>query len=318
MISQKFIKSGFIFLMVGIISLEDVIISIICKLFDIGIEEYDINVCLIIGSVLIMIGLILYIKENKQSHTLTIIGLDNISYINKIKNPLTINIIDDCKSLNKSNSKTVISSYVKNVKDKIDDYRSYQISYFGIAPLPFIAIAGKYCRKVRINHHYEYHQGNDKILPLKFKSFLFGEQLKYMEKRNDNAVGVITIETTSRINDNDLCQFKNANIFRFYLEKARTNAITYEKQLERYSEIIADSIYKISKTNIEKIYILGACQSSLIFEIFKKLNDNRVKEIIVCNYSTKSKNKYKWGISIYNENNIEKYVELGSDVCGDN
>ena len=69
---------------------------------------------------------------------------------------------------------------------------------------------------------------------------------------------------------------------------------------------------------VEKIYVIGACQSSLIFEIFRKLNDNRVKEIIICNYSAKSKNRYNWGISIYNEKNIEKYVEFGSDICEKN
>ena len=47
-----------------------------------------------------------------------------------------------------------------------------------------------------------------------------------------------------------------------------------------------------------------------------KINDNRIKEIIVCNYKAKSKNKYNWGISIYNENDNEKYIELGSDICG--
>ena len=258
----------------------------------------------------------MYYKESKENHTLSIIGLDNMNYITKIKNPLTINIIDDCKNIKKSNSKSIISSYVKNIKEKISNYISYKISYFGVAPLPFIAIAGKYYRKVNIVIHYEYHQKDDKILPLKTKKLFLNEKLKCEQKNNNSKIAVITIETTTRINDEDLKQFRNANIFRFYLEDARTNAIVYEKQLEEYSEIIADTIYKISKTDIEKIYILGACQSSLVFEVFRRLNDNRIKEIIVCNYKAKSKNKYNWGISIYNENDNEKYVELGSDICG--
>lgn len=113
-----------------------------------------------------------------------------------------------------------------------------------------------------------------------------------------------------------MAQLKNANIYQFYLENARTNAITSEKQIENYSEKIVDEIYKISKTNITKIYILGVCQSSLLFEVFRKLNDNRVKEIIVCNYSIKAKNKYNWGISIYNDENKEKYIELGGELIG--
>ncbi len=316
MFSKKFLETGFVFLTAGIISPQDVILLIICKIFDINVDEYNIRICLIIGILLIVVGLIMYYKESKENHTLSIIGLDNMNYITKIKNPLTINILDDCKNIKKSNSKSIISSYVKNIKEKISNYISYKISYFGVAPLPFIAIAGKYYRKVNIVIHYEYHQKDDKILPLKTKKLFLNEKLKCEQKNNNSKVAVITIETTTRINDEDLKQFRNANIFRFYLEDARTNAIVYEKQLEEYSEIIADTIYKISKTDIEKIYILGACQSSLVFEVFRRLNDNRIKEIIVCNYKAKSKNKYNWGISIYNENDNEKYVELGSDICG--
>lgn len=316
MFSKKFLDKGFVFLGVGIASFGNILTEIILNYFNIDIPQYNIYICLIVGILLIIIGLIMYYKESKENHILSIIGLDNMNYITKIKNPLTINIIDDCKNIKKSNSKSIISSYVKNIKEKISNYISYKISYFGVAPLPFIAIAGKYYRKVNIVNHYEYHQKDDKILPLKTKKIFLNEKLKCEQKNNNSKVAVITIETTTRINDEDLKQFRNANIIRFYLEDARTNAIAYEKQLEEYSETIADTIYKISKTDIEKIYILGACQSSLVFEVFRRLNDNRIKEIIVCNYKAKSKNKYNWGISIYNENDNEKYVELGSDICG--
>ena len=43
--------------------------------------------------------------------------------------------------------------------------------------------------------------------------------------------------------------------------------------------------------------------------MFRRLNDNRLKEIIVCNYKAKSKNKYNWGISVYNENDNEKMIQ---------
>lgn len=316
MFSKKFLDKGFVFLGVGIVSFGNILTEIILNYFNIDIPQYNIYICLVVGILLISIGLIMYYKESKENHTLSIIGLDNMNYITKIKSPLTINIIDDCKNIKKSNSKLIISSYVKNIKEKISNYILYKISYFGVAPLPFIAMAGKYYRKVNVVNHYEYHQKDDKILPLKRKKLFFNEKLKCEEKNNNSNITVITIETTTRINNEDLKQFNNANFLKFYLENARTNAIAYEKQLEEYSETIADAIYRISKTDIETIYILGACQSSLVFEVFRRLNDNRIKEIIVCNYKAKSKNKYNWGISIYNESDNEKYVELGSDICG--
>ena len=235
MFSKKFLDKGFVFLGVGIASFGNILTEIILNYFNIDIPQYNIYICLIVGILLIIIGLIMYYKESKENHILSIIGLDNMNYITKIKNPLTINIIDDCKNIKKSNSKSMISSYVKNIKEKISNYISYKISYFGVAPLPFIAIAGKYYRKVNIVNHYEYHQKDDKILPLKTKKIFLNEKLKCEQKNNNSKVAVITIETTTRINDEDLKQFRNANIIRFYLEDARTNAIAYEKQLEEYS-----------------------------------------------------------------------------------
>ena len=101
MFSKKFLETGFVFLTAGIISPQDVILLIICKIFDINVGEYNIHICLIIGILLIVVGLIMYYKESKENHTLSIIGLDNMNYITKIKNPLTINIINDCKILKK-------------------------------------------------------------------------------------------------------------------------------------------------------------------------------------------------------------------------
>lgn len=163
----KFIKFGFLFLTAGIISLEDLLILVVCKLFNINVQEYDIHLCLIIGSLLIIVGVILYYFEEKKSRVLTIIGLDNISFTKKITNPITINIINDCKKIKKSNSNRIISNYIKEINGKITNYFAYSFSYFGIAPLPFIAIAGKYYRKIKMNHHYEYYQKNDSISALK-------------------------------------------------------------------------------------------------------------------------------------------------------
>lgn len=318
MMSEKFLENGFTFLMCGVLTLPSLVLLIICKLFGIEINEYNIYISLIIGVVLIVIALFFHFKEQRETRTLTIIGLDNNSYGKKIKNSLIINIIDDCKILSKNKARTIIPNYIKNIKDTINNYISYKISHFGVASLPFIALAGKYYRKVQINHHYEYQQSDDKIVPLKTKKNATFEQLKCEMKNIESSVALVTIETTSKISNSDLKQFNNVSIFKFYLENPKTNAIIFENQLEKYSEMIADAIYKISKMEVEKIYVIGACQSSLIFEIFRKLNDNRVKEIIICNYSAKSKNRYNWGISIYNEKNIEKYVEFGSDICEKN
>ncbi len=255
--------------------------------------------------------------DNKKEKTIAIIGLDTIKSTELLKDTNIINVINDIKILNTRNSKKIIKEYLNELEKSITNYSSYNISYFGIAPLPFVALAGKYYRKIKMYSHYEYYQRNDKIVSLNFKpTFLFPRLQMSTNLTKKSNVAIITIETTCRINQSDLEQFKNCDNYNFYLEEAKTNSIVSEKQLEAYSEQIANEIYKISKTNIKTIYLLSASQSSLIFEIFRKLNQNRVVEIVVCNYSRMANYKYNWGITIYG-NNSEKYVEL-RDINGKN
>lgn len=294
----------------SITSINDLLIKYLYKCLNISYEELNVNIAFFSGLLIILIAVFLFIFISAKERTLSIIGLDSIKCVDKIKNANVINIIKNIKNLNKKNSKAIIEDYINDIEKHINNYFSYGVSYFGVAPLPFIALAGVNYRKIGIISHYEYYQKNDKIKSLNYIPGFLCQRLKKQEEINNNDTAIVTIETTARINENDLKQFNSIDIYKFYLKNPKTNAIFSEYQLEGYSEKIADEIYKISKTNVRKIYILAAAQSSLIFEIFRKLNQNRIKEIVVCNYSINSIPKYNWGIIISGKN-LNNYVEMG-------
>lgn len=312
---KELLKLGIGLVGTGMVSFPDLILKWCYKFFDIPYEELNINVTFWIGVAIIIGVIVVHVLEAKREKVLAIIGLDTIKSTRKFKNSNIINIIDSVKKIKKSNSTKIIADYIGDVDKCLNNYNDYNISFFGIAPLPFIALAGSAYRKEKIYSHFEYFQKNDKIKALNFiPQFMLPKLLLNTSLIKDSKVAVVTIETTCQMDEKDLEQFKNCNIYRFKLKKAKNNAIISEKQLEAYSEKIADEIYKISKTTSEKIYILGACQSSLMFEVFRKINKNRVVDIIVCNYLRTGKYKYNWGIYA-SGNSVGKYVEL-RDVDG--
>ncbi len=67
MFSKKFLDKGFVFLGVGIVSFGNILTEIILNYFNIDIPQYNIYICLIVGILLIIIGLIMYYKESKEN-----------------------------------------------------------------------------------------------------------------------------------------------------------------------------------------------------------------------------------------------------------
>jgi len=312
---KKIFELGIGLVGTGMISLSDLILKALYKYLDIPYEEINSSIAFWCGIGLIVLAIVMHILDIKKEKVLAVIGLDTIKSTKKFKNSNIINIIDSVKKLKKTNSKNIITDYIGDVDKCLKNYSDYNVSYFGIAPLPFIALAGNAYRKEKIYSHYEYFQKNDKIKTLNYiPALVLPKLLLNTSLCKDSKIAVVTIETTCQMNEKDLEQFKNCSLYRFQLRKPKTNAIISERQLEAYSEKIADEIYKISKTTSEKIYVLGACQSSLMFEIFRKINKNRVVDIIVCNYLRTARYKYNWGIYA-SGNSVGKYVELG-DVDG--
>ncbi len=299
---------GAALLAIGNPSIKDLLLNIAYKLLDVKLPEVNGNLSLIAGIIVILIATYLFNKVYGLNITLALIGLDEKSQTKKLKYVHMINIIELVKKLNKSNSKKIIS----NINEKIDDfklnYSDGEKSYYGVAPIPLIAIAGLKFRKEKIKNYYEYNSSNDEVETLSSKAAIFIQKLYYDEIDNSSENSIVCISTTSKITNDDIKQFENMNIYSFYINKCKDNSIVSKKQLEKYSNNIVKKIYDISKSKNGKIYLLGACQSSLIFEIFRKINLNRTNEIVICNYNKHKNPHYNWGISIKDDK--QEYVEM--------
>mgnify|MGYP000885567678 CR=1 FL=1 len=79
-----------------------------------------------------------------------------------------IDLIDDTGTeMTASKSDRIVSLIERNVNSFREQSNGYQIGYTGIAPIPFIAMAGTYLKRVRIAHYYEFDKrGTEKFARL--------------------------------------------------------------------------------------------------------------------------------------------------------
>ena len=305
---KNLFTAGIALVTISVPSIEDFIYNIVYKFFKLELPNVNGNLCMIIGLCTIGIAAFMYINTNNKSKTISIIGLDSKYQADNLPDTHMLDIRENIKKLNNNNSTNIIKDFICDIDKFIDNYLNKEKSYYGVAPIPFIALAGTRFKKEIIANHYEYNSSNDRINKLNFKLSLLLPKMKINRINKKTKDSVICISTTSKITKSDLTQFSNYNIHHFYLENCKDNIIISEEQLKKYSDLIVKEIYEISKLRDGKIYLIGSCQSSLIFEIFRKINMNRTLEIIVCNYKKSANPRYDWGLCI--NNNEVRYVKL--------
>ena len=246
--NKKILEMGLSLVGVSVFSFSDWLLGVLCSITKIEKTENNEMLLMCVGICLIFLAVYMHHMSEKRQKVLAIVGLDTVNTTRKFKNSNIINIIENVKGMNKKNSTSIVNEYKKDIDKCLENYSNYNISYFGIAPLPFIALAGNAYRKEKIYAHFEYFQKNDRIKALNFIPAMILAKLKLETKEVENSnIAVVTMETTCNINKIDLNQFKNCNLYRFYIDTPKTNAIISEKQLEEYSEEIANKIYQISK-----------------------------------------------------------------------
>ncbi len=318
-VAVSMITLGLAFVGMLVFDLKEALILILLKAFEINPPLLNNDwFYLILGSILIGLGIILYFYDNEKDIIMEIIGLDKGELFGKIKKQInTIDIKDNIKKLNIKNADKFIKSIDSQIEEGIiKKFCNSGISYYGVAPIPIIAFIGTLFSKVNIVNYYEYQNYNNSVY--KLNNSIFYRRLKTEISSNSKASNaVITVELTANIEDDCLEQFNECELIRNQVCNAKDNKLRSKLQLNNYSEKICNEVYELSKhKNIKTIYILFACQSSLAFDVCKKINQRRVKEIISCHYVASSTPKYRWGIIIGGPN-IGKYIEfVGGDSNG--
>lgn len=203
-----------------------------------------------------------------------------------------------------------ISTFKAESKDK-------SRAYTGIAPIPFIFIAGKLFEREKVDKYFEYDKLNQTYYSLtisrkKRKPYPPLEQMTPLNSIPSVSVEeiVVAVSVTQKISDTHLSQFSYP-IIHLSVNQPTDNMIKYTDQLESYTRIVYEILLTISNhfQNLKRIHLVYSGQSCLAFEVGKLIDDQRMVEVINYQYSIQNNPLYPWGI-VLNGNRKGTYIEV--------
>lgn len=218
--------------------------------------------------------------------------------------------IDLIKIYKKNQIKDSYKEVLEIIEDKTTSFslesRNFRRGYTGIVPIPFIMWAGLHLKREKIDEYFEY----DKIQTDKFYKLKKGgkypqiQREKYLNQNDSNTNEiVIAVSITKRIALEQMKQFGDVKKVELYINEPKDNAIKYRSQLIEYAQEVAKTIEDISASaSFKKIHLLISSQSSLALEIGKRVDDQRMAEIICYFFDIKQDKNYPWGITMNGEN----------------
>ncbi|GAB6152795.1 hypothetical protein JCM17380_15450 [Desulfosporosinus burensis] len=281
---------------------------------------------LITGLILLGLGIALTYYSRKKLYILNIMGYEEKRIENYSKD-LGLSAFDfkerdiDFIRMFKTGI-TAISSkdIIEDIKQKVEGLKHskiFQRGYTGIAPIPFIVIAGTFLGKEKIDEYFEY----DKIDTETYYKLTENKRKKYPILRFQSipnnidllaTEAVLAIEITTEIPESDLVQFNNLGIFRLSIDHPKDNTIRFKNQLNHYTNTIFNTLEKQIKQTLPKlkrIHLVYSGQSCLALEIGKRLDNTRICEIISYHYTTHTDVRYPWGI-VLNGDNKGKFIDV--------
>ncbi|MGE7713243.1 SAVED domain-containing protein [Priestia megaterium] len=291
-------------------------------------ESFDVNYpSLIIGGILVLTGIWFQRYINNKMFILNINGyydrrIDGhhkelgLSTFEFKEREIDFIGLFKSKKMNKALASIIAVLIKEKVKSFKEESRHFQRGYTGIAPIPFVALAGTYLKREKIDKFYEY----DKVETNAYFS-LKTEKAKLFFKGNENypdlrlqtdisslnaekEEAVIAISITQEILDAHLEQFSEAEIVKFSLDAPCDNAIQFEAQLIYYRKQIIDTIYALNRQmqNLALIHIVYSGQSCLALEIGKNIEDFRMPSVVIYQFDSQEQKKYPWGIKLNGDN----------------
>ncbi len=193
-----------------------------------------------------------------------------------------------------------------------NESKEFKRGYTGIAPIPFVALAGTYLQRERIDHYFEF----DKINTEKFYELKEGNGYSSLELETDlnNLTPtveevVLAISVTKEIADVHLTQFSGLDIIKLSVDTPEDNKIRFTNQVVEYANTIMQTIEDIGKEMpLKKVHLVCSSQSCLALEIGKRVDNQRMAQVICYFFDMQKETKYPWGIVI-NGADKGKYIE---------
>ncbi|MCM3786220.1 SAVED domain-containing protein [Neobacillus mesonae] len=273
------------------------------------------------GSILLIIGLFLMLHIKNKMYILNINGMFHERRIENHHREVGLNQfqfkekeIDFVRLFKKGVDSEVANDIIEEIQQKINSYklesRDKKRGYTGVAPIPFVMMAGKYFERERMDEYFEYnkleqtyYQLEKKPIGKKFPKLKphVQDPFALIDASTCNEI-VVAVSLTATISDQQLSQF-NCPCIHLTVPSPKDNLIVYKEQLREYVqttyELLNSSDQNLPK--IEAIHFIISGQSCFAFEIGKLIDDNRMKAVINYQYSAQSSTKYPWGIKINGE-----------------
>jgi hypothetical protein len=268
------------------------------------------------GFVLLVGGIYLYRHIKNKLYILNINGMFHERRIENHHQDLGMNQfqfkekeVDFVRVLKKGISPDVVLDIQEEMSHKIESFKleskDKKRGYTGIAPIPFIMMAGKMFERQRMDEYFEFDKFTETYYQLANKFF----RTKYpkLSKRTQDPYSqfnvitceeiAIAVSLTSQITDEQLSQFSCPHIH-LSVPEPTDNLIKYKEQLKEYVETTYQLILVVHQKlpKLKTIHFLFSGQSCFAFEMGKLIDDNRMQTIINYTYKASERPKYPWGI----------------------
>lgn len=279
------------------------------------------TIATLVGAGLIGLGLWFYFKtkEKVKKQTMLQVRHSSIESVDYTKvdvdlsdyniEPYPILQLEELKDINETNLRHALREQEKTVTkilQRVDGNTDIELSYWGLAHIPFLFLLGYQIADKSNSSFYEWNQNQLRWEKVKEKQTIY-PTLKIETNNSKQGVDetkevVVKIGITYPVNDVDLngLDLNNFNSYYLHLEPPHRNAIVCMEQLNQYQKQFRQLLDEINQTypQLEKIHLFYSGQPSLAYRLGSAISPRMDKEIWVYNYVGVSYPKYNWAINL--------------------
>lgn len=220
------------------------------------------------------------------------------------------------KGITQEISNEIKEELIERTSAFASETRDKKRGYTGIAPSPFIMLAGKTFGREGIQEYFEYDKFSSKYYQLVERSnersapkLEIPSIPSFAQQHQATSEIVISISLTAKINENQLSQFSFPH-YSIQVRNPQDNIIQSKVQLHNYIKQTLQSIQSLQQNipTLKRIHLVYSGQSCFSFELGKLLDDTRFAEVIHYQFTQQATPLYSWGIVI-NGNRAGQFVQ---------